>query len=147
MFLGEYMVNFSGQGRLIIPKKFREALGNTNSFTLTKGFDKCLAGFRNEDWEKESVKLMGDTALELHTADVKRYFFSSAVIAETDDQGRIIVPKNLLQYADLNGKEATLIGVGSYFEIWNNEKWTEYSKKIEKNIKNYAPTSTFTNGN
>lgn len=142
LFLGEFRVNFSGQGRFIIPKKVREALGKTKTFTLTKGFDRCLSGFRNEDWEKETVKLMGNTALEMQTAEMKRHFFSSAVILEIDDQGRVVVPKNLLDYANLKGKDVVMIGVGTYFEVWNTEQWIEYSKKIEKNIKTYAPPST-----
>lgn len=141
LFLGEYRVTFTGQGRIVIPKKIREALGKIETFTLTKGFDRCLSGFRNEDWEKETVKLMGNTAMELQTAEMKRHFFSSAIIVDIDEQGRIIVPKNLLEYADLVGKDVVLIGVGTYFEVWNTQMWTEYSKKIEKNIKNYAPPS------
>lgn len=142
LFLGEFRVNFSGQGRFIIPKKIREALGKTKTFTLTKGFDRCLSGFRNEDWEKETVKLMGNTALEMQTAEMKRHFFSSAVILEIDDQGRVVVPKNLLDYANLKEKDVVMIGVGAYFEVWNTKEWFEYSQKIEKNIKTYAPPST-----
>ncbi|OGK62322.1 division/cell wall cluster transcriptional repressor MraZ [Candidatus Roizmanbacteria bacterium RIFOXYB2_FULL_38_10] len=143
LFLGEYRVNFSGQGRIVIPKRIREVLGQTKTFTLTKGFDRCLSGFRNEDWEKETVKLMGNSALELQTAEMKRHFFSTASIVEIDEQGRIIVPKNLLEYADLTEKDAVLIGVGTYFEVWNTKKWQEYSKGVEKNIKQYASPSTF----
>lgn len=131
-------MNFSGKGRIVVPKRIREVLGKTKTFTLTKGFDRCLSGFRNEDWEKETVKLMGNTALELQTAEMKRHFFSTATIVEIDEQGRIIIPKNLIDYADLGGKDAILIGVGTYFEVWNTEKWIEYSKNIEKNIKSYT---------
>jgi MraZ protein len=139
LFLGEYRVNFSGQGRVVVPKKIREALGKTKTFTLTKGFDRCLSGFRNEDWEKETVKLMGNVAMEQQTAEAKRHFFSSAVVIEVDEQGRIVIPKNLLDYADLKGKDVVMIGVGTYFEAWNTDAWTQYSKEIEKKIKNYVP--------
>lgn len=138
LFLGEYRVNYTGNGRIVIPKKIREALGKTKSFTLTKGFDKCLSGFKNEDWEKGAADLMSPSVLEMHKVEMKRHLFSSASIVEIDEQGRIIVPKNLIDYADLNGKEAILVGVGTYFEIWEPEKWQEYSKNIEKNIKHYA---------
>jgi len=142
LFLGEYLVNFSGQGRVVVPKKIREAIGKAKTFTLTKGFDRCLSGFRNEDWEKETVKLMGNIAMEQQTAEAKRHFFSSAVVTEIDEQGRVVVPKNLLDYADLKGKDVVIIGVGTYFEVWNTKEWIEYREKIEKNIKNYAPPST-----
>lgn len=145
LFLGEYWVNFSGQGRIVVPKKIREALDKAKTFTLAKGFDRCLSGFKNADWEKETLKLMGNSALELQTAEMKRHFFSTATIVEIDEQGRIIIPKNLLEYVDLGRDEAVLIGVGTYFEIWNCERWKEYSKVIEKNIKKYAsPSSTNT---
>ena len=111
LFLGEYLVNFSGQGRVVVPKKIREAIGKAKTFTLTKGFDRCLSGFRNEDWEKETVKLMGNIAMEQQTAEAKRHFFSSAVVTEIDEQGRVVVPKNLLDYADLKGKDVVIIGV------------------------------------
>jgi len=135
LFLGEYRVNFSGKGRIVIPKKIRQALSKTKTFTLTKGFDRCLSGFRNEDWEKETLKLMEGSALEMQKAEIKRHLFSSAIIVEIDEQGRIVIPNNLLEYANLVGQNVVMIGVGTYFEIWNTKKWEEYSKEIEKNIK------------
>lgn len=138
LFLGEYRVNFTGKGRVVIPKKIRQALGKTKTFTLTKGFERCLAGFRNEEWEQETLKLMSGSALEMQRSEIKRHLFSSANVVEIDDQGRVVVPKNLLDYAHLTGKDVILIGVGTYFEVWNAVDWREYSKKIEKNIKNYA---------
>ncbi len=141
LFLGEYRVNFSGQGRVVIPKKIREALGKTKVFTLTKGFDRCLSGFRNDEWEKETLKLMSGSALEMQRSEMKRHLFSSANVVEIDDQGRVVIPKNLLNYAELNGDDVTLIGVGTYFELWNTEKWQEYSKAIEKNMRNITQGS------
>jgi len=138
LFLGEYLVSFSGQGRIVVPKKIREALGKTKTFTLTKGFDRCLSGFKNADWEKETLKLMGNSVLTMQKVDTKRHLFSSAISVEIDDQGRFVVPKNLLEYAELNGKEAVLIGVGTYFEVWQPEKWTKYIKTVEGNIKNLS---------
>jgi len=136
LFLGEYQVVFTGNGRIVIPKKIREALGDTRTFTLTKGFDQCLSGFRNEDWEKGTQELMGPSVLEMKKMEMKRHLFSSAVVLEIDDQGRIVIPKHLIEYADLNGKDVVIIGVGTYFEIWNTEKWKQYVKDNEKNIRN-----------
>lgn len=138
LFLGEYLVSFSGQGRIIIPKKIREALDKTKTFTLTKGFDRCLSGFRNVDWEKETLNLMGSSALTMQKVDTKRHLFSSAVNIEIDDQGRFVIPKNLLEYAELSSKEAILIGVGTYFEVWQPEKWKKYIKSVESNIKDLS---------
>lgn len=138
LFLGEYRVTFTGQGRIVIPKKIREALAEAKTFTLTKGFDRCLSGFRNEEWEKGAGELMSNSVLEMQKVEMKRHLFSSATTLEIDDQGRVVIPKNLLEYADLTGKEAVLIGVGTYFEIWSPAKWTPYIKEVEGNIKSYA---------
>jgi|SRR3989344_583030 len=136
LFLGEYRVTFTGQGRIVIPKKIREALGKAKIFTLTKGFDKCLSGFRNEEWEKGAQELMSPSLLEMQKVEMKRHLFSSATMVDIDEQGRIVMPKNLLEYAELNEKEVILVGVGTYFEIWNVEKWSKYMNNVEKNIKN-----------
>ena len=136
LFLGQYRVTFTGQGRIVIPKKIREALGKAKIFTLTKGFDKCLSGFRNEEWEKGAQELMSPSLLEMQKVEMKRHLFSSATMVDIDEQGRIVMPKNLLEYAELNEKEVILVGVGTYFEIWNVEKWSKYMNNVEKNIKN-----------
>ena len=113
-FVGEYRVTFSGQGRIIIPKKIREALGSGKTFTLTKGFDSCLSGFRNADWEKAANELISQSSLEMQKSETKRHLFSSAAIVEIDNQGRFVIPKNLLDYAGLSNK-AAIIGVGDHF--------------------------------
>ncbi|MFA5136401.1 MAG: cell division/cell wall cluster transcriptional repressor MraZ [Patescibacteria group bacterium] len=135
LFLGEYRVVFTGQGRIVIPKKIREALGQSKTFTLTKGFDRCLSGYRNTEWEKGALDLMGSSVLEAQKIDMKRHLFSSAATIEIDDQGRVVIPKNLLEYAVLQSSEVILIGVGSYFEIWSPDKWKNYSISTEKNLK------------
>jgi|YNPMSStandDraft_2_1061718.scaffolds.fasta_scaffold19423_2 MraZ protein len=142
LFFGEYEVNITVGGRVVIPKKIREALGKTKSFTLTKGFDPCLSGFRNEDWEKSAYELMGASLLEMKKIEIKRHLFSSAALLEMDDQGRVVIPRNLLMYANLvNKTETVFIGVGTYFEIWAKDNWETYKKEIEKNIKKYQSQS------
>ncbi|OGK24840.1 division/cell wall cluster transcriptional repressor MraZ [Candidatus Roizmanbacteria bacterium RIFCSPHIGHO2_12_FULL_37_9b] len=129
-FIGEYRVTFSGQGRIIIPKKIREALGTGKAFTLTKGFDSCLSGFRNTDWEKAAKELISQSSLEVQKSETKRHLFSSAAIVEIDNQGRFVIPRTLMEYAGLNNK-AAIIGVGDHFEVWDPKKWDEYIKKIK----------------
>lgn len=138
LFLGEYGVTFTGQGRIVIPKKIRDALADARVFTLTKGFDRCLSGFRNADWEKGAADLMSSSVLEMHKIEMKRHLFSSATVVDIDEQGRVVIPKNLMDYAELSGKDVILIGVGTYFEIWNPEKWKLYMKNTEANIKTLA---------
>jgi len=129
VFFGEYQINFSGSGRLLLPKKVRELLKG-NTFILTKGFGICLAGYDKDDWEKRAVDLLNPSLLQPTDMENRRSIFSSLVYLEIDDQGRFVVPKNLLEYGQLKEK-VVIIGVGDHFEIWDTEKWREYSKKIK----------------
>lgn len=134
VFFGEYKINFSGVGRLLLPKKVRELLKGSD-FILTKGFDDCLAGYDKDDWEKRATELLNPSLLQPGDLEQRRSIFSALAYLEIDDQGRFVVPKNLLNYAGLK-EEAVIIGVGDHFEIWNPEKW-----------KKYAHTGTFKRSN
>jgi len=125
VFFGEFLVNFTAPGRLVLPKKIRELLKG-NTFILTKGFDFCLAGFDKQDWENRAKDLLNVSLLSQDNLDKRRRLFSSVVYTQMDDQGRFIIPKNLLTYADLK-KEVIVIGVGDHFEIWDKEKWFNYA--------------------
>jgi len=129
VFFGEYQLTFSSPGRLVLPKKIRELLKG-NAFVLNKGFGECLSGFDKDEWELKTRELMHVSVLEQENIDKKRFLFSSVVYLDIDDQGRFIVPKNLLSYADLKEK-AVIIGVGDHFEIWNKDKWEEYVKNLK----------------
>lgn len=131
VFFGEYQISFTSPGRLVLPKKLRELLKG-NTFILTKGFDFCLSGYDKEDWEKRAESLFQSSLLDRENLAKQRFLFSAISYMEIDDQGRFIIPKNLLNHAGLNDK-AVIVGVGDHFEIWSPEKWKEY-----------AHTSTFT---
>ncbi len=131
VFFGEYHLSFSGPGRLLLPKKLRELLKG-DTFILTKGFDFCLAGFDRDDWETRAKDLLQVSLLEQENLKKRRLLISSVVYLDIDNQGRFVIPKNLLDYAQLKN-EAVIIGVGDHFEIWNPEKWS-----------NYAQSSSFT---
>lgn len=130
VFFGEYSVSFTGQGRLVLPKKIRELLKG-NTFVITKGFDTCLAGYDNQDWETRASSLMGVSLLDKDNIGKRRSLFASASYIEIDDQGRFVVPKSLLSLVTKKNK-AVIIGVGDHFEIWDEDKWNEYNKQIEQ---------------
>ncbi len=127
VFFGEYQVNLSGAGRFLLPKRIRELLKG-NTFILTKGFDGSLSGYDKEDWEKRATDLLNPPLLQPVDLKERREIFSALNYLEIDDQGRFVIPKNLLVYASLSD-EAVIIGVGDHFEIWSPEKWREYNKK------------------
>ncbi len=130
VFYGEYTVSFTGQGRIVLPKKIRELLKG-NSFVVTKGFDTCLAGYDRKDWEDRAKDLLSVSLLDKDNINKRRYLFSSASYVEIDDQGRFVVPKSLLKFLTESNK-VVIIGVGDHFELWDEEKWSAYNQNIEE---------------
>lgn len=128
VFLGEYEVSFSGGGRIVLPKKIRVLLKG-NIFILTKGSNDCLSGYDKKDWEKRTKELTNISLLTEDNIAKKRVVFSSTVYLEIDEQGRFVIPRNLMLHAYLNDK-AAIIGVGDHFEVWEPQKWDEYIKSV-----------------
>ena len=124
MFIGEYQHTIDNKGRIIMPSKFREALGST--FIMTKGLDNCLFVYPQEEWQILENKLR---ALPLTNRDARafvRFFFAGASECILDKQGRVLIPANLREHAKLE-KEAVIIGVASRIEIWSKEEWNSYN--------------------
>lgn len=120
MFMGEYNHTIDAKGRLIIPSKFREELGE--EFVVTKGLDGCLFVYDEMEWSAFEAKLK---TLPLTNKDARkftRFFLAGAGKVEVDKQGRILVPPILRDFAALT-KEVTLIGVGSRIEIWDKARY------------------------
>lgn len=124
MFIGEYQHTMDSKGRLIVPAKFREGLGEY--FVVTKGLDKCLCVYPQSEWRVFEDKLK---ELPLTNTDARRfvrYFFSGAMECVIDSQGRIMIPLHLREYAGLN-KDIVSIGVSNRVEIWNKASWCAYN--------------------
>lgn len=126
VFFGEYLVSFSAPSRLVLPKKIRELLKG-DTFILTKGFDFCLAGFDKNEWEIKAKDLLNVSLLSQDNLKKRRILFSSVAYLQIDEQGRFVIPKNLLNYARLKD-EAVIVGVGDHFEIWNPSQWQKYAQ-------------------
>lgn len=122
MFMGEYNHTIDAKGRLIIPSKFREALGDT--FVVTKGLDGCLFVYDNAEWNVFEEKLKSLPLTNKDARQFVRFFLAGAAEAEVDKQGRILIPNVLRDFAKLN-KDVVLIGVGSRIEIWSRERFDE----------------------
>jgi MraZ protein len=128
MFMGEYLHTIDSKGRVFIPAKFREALGVR--FIATKGLDHCLFVYPMSEWTALEQKLR---ALPFTQQDVRafvRFFFSGAAECEIDKQGRILLPANLREYAQL-AKDVVLVGVSTRVEIWSQTLWSDYSSQAE----------------
>jgi len=135
MFLGEHQHTVDAKGRLIIPSRFREGLGE--KFVLTKGLDTCLFAYPQEEWAILARKMR---SLPMTRSDARafvRFFFSGATECEIDKQGRILIPANLREYAGLK-KEVVVIGVSSRVEIWARDRWETYSTESVSSVEEIA---------
>lgn len=135
MFMGEYQHSVDTKGRLIIPSKFRESLGNT--FVITRGLDNCLFGYPMDEWRKLEEKLKELPMTKKDARAFARFFFSGATEVEIDKQGRINIPSNLAGYAKLE-KECVVIGVSTKIEIWAKELWENYFNEAEESFNDIA---------
>ena len=124
MFMSEYNHTVDATGRLIIPSKFREILGE--EFVISKGMDGCLFVYANEDWAAFEEKLTALPLINKEARQFARFFLSGAAQVEVDKQGRILLPQNLRDFAELT-KDVVLVGVGSRIEIWSKDKWDNVS--------------------
>lgn len=122
MFMGEYEHSVDSKGRLIIPARFREELGE--GFVMTKGLDGCLFVYSAEEWHKLETKIH---EIPMTTKDARkfmRFFFAGAATCEIDKQGRTLIPPSLRAYAGLS-KDVVLAGVSTRIEIWDKKLWDE----------------------
>ena len=124
MLIGEYEHSLDAKGRLIMPAKLREDIGE--KFIITKGLDGCLFGFSQNEWANFEEKLKTLPLTNKNARDFVRFFLSGATECEIDKQGRFLIASNLRQYAEME-KEVAIIGVGTRIEIWNKEKWKQYN--------------------
>ena len=131
MFIGEYHHNIDEKGRLIMPSKFRNDLGET--FVITRGIDSCLFVYPKDSWNNITSKLNELSFTKKDVRSFQRFFLSAATICEFDKQGRINVTSPLADYADLT-KECVIIGVNDRIEIWSKENFDKLKKVSEKII-------------
>ena len=122
MFMGEYNHTIDAKGRLIIPSKFRELLGE--EFVLTKGLDGCLSVYPMDEWNAFEEKLRALPLTNKNARTFTRFFVAGATNCELDKQGRILVPQTLREFAGLE-KDVVLTGNLNRIEVWSKEKWSE----------------------
>ena len=122
--MGEYSHSLDAKGRLIMPAKLRQDIGD--KFILTKGLDGCLFAFSQEEWLNFEEKLKSLPLSDKNARNFVRFFLSGATECEIDKQGRFLIPTNLRETASLQ-KEVVIIGVGTRIEIWDKEKWNSYN--------------------
>ncbi|MBE6011243.1 division/cell wall cluster transcriptional repressor MraZ [Anaeropeptidivorans aminofermentans] len=128
MFLGEYQHSLDGKGRLIVPSKFREGLGER--FIITKSLDKCLSIYTISEWTIFTDKLKSLPSSDAGVRRFQRFFIGGAVECEPDNQNRILIPSNLREYAQII-KEIVSVGLTTKIEIWSKESWEAYNSESD----------------
>lgn len=131
MFLGEFTHKLDSKNRIMIPSEFREDL--SNNFYITKGPEKSLVIYTEEEFIKQSERLDMLEVQNKKNRAIKRLFFSSTVKASLDKQGRVLLNKNLRDYSEIK-EEAMIIGNNSTIELWDRANWEDYIDEVEVNL-------------
>ena len=127
MFYGEYDHTLDRKGRLIIPAQFRQIAKEhyIEKFFVTRGLDKCLFMFAEEEWKVQEQKFKSLPFTKVEARKFNRLYFSGACEIVPDRQGRILIPQYLKDFAGIK-KDVVIVGVSSRVEIWSKDNWSEF---------------------
>lgn len=128
MLLGEYRHNLDNKGRIAVPAKFKERLAP--GAIITRGLDNCLFVFASKEWDALAQKLVALPLAQANSRAFVRLMLAGAVDVDLDNQGRILIPDYLRQYADLK-KSVVIAGLYNRVEVWDAGTWADYKKKTE----------------
>jgi MraZ protein len=135
MLLGEHDHSLDDKNRLTLPAKLREGLGD--GVVVTRGMDGCLYAYAAEDWQRLAERIQALDPLSRESRVMQRHFFSGAVRAELDKQGRMVLPAALLEAAGIH-REVTVAGVFDHLEIWDRAKWRVHRHEVEGSAEDVA---------
>ncbi|MFH1692632.1 MAG: division/cell wall cluster transcriptional repressor MraZ [Candidatus Omnitrophota bacterium] len=139
MFYGEYAHYIDNKGRLILPSKFRETAKShfVEKFFITRGLDKCLFMFTEEEWKAVEQKFKSMPFTNQDARKFNRIYFSGAVDLIPDKQGRVLVPGYLKEYAGIK-RDVVVIGVSNRIEIWGKDQWHNF---YQENLESFEGTA------
>lgn len=139
MFMGEYAHTIDKKGRMIIPAKFRDELGDT--IIITRGLDGCLSVYTKEQWVTIYEQLMKLPSTKKDARMFVRMMTSKAAECEIDNQGRILIPAPLIEVGGLE-KECMVIGAASHVEIWSKARWEPVDEEANATFEDIAESLT-----
>lgn len=139
MFYGEYEHTLDRKGRLIIPAKFREVFKENyiEKFYVTRGLDKCLFVFTEEEWKLQEQKFKSLSFTKAEARKFNRLYFSGACELTCDKQGRILLPQYLKGFAGIQ-REVIIVGVSNRMEIWSKETWKKFYEASRESFEETA---------
>ena len=135
VFIGEYHHTIDEKGRITIPSKFRDGLGD--SFIVTRGIENCLFVYSLNNWNEICDKLNLLPFTKKDARNFIRFFMSGAATVELDKQGRINILSPLISYAGRQ-KDCVIIGTGDRLEIWSLDAWNEFFNSTKDNMSDIA---------
>lgn len=128
MFLGEYQHSLDEKGRVVVPKKFREAL--EGGCYITKGQDRCVFVFTPDRWDAEMARVSSLPRTDRRSRNYARSFFAGASDQGLDGQGRLALSESVREYAALD-KDVVIVGVADRIEIWATEVWASIQEEAD----------------
>lgn len=139
MFYGEFEHSIDRKGRLILPAKFREVAKNqfVDKFFVTRGLDKCLFMFSEEEWRSQENKFKTMSFTKQQSRTFNRLLFSGACEVAFDKQGRILLPQYLKDFADIK-KDVMIVGVSNRIEIWAIDLWNDFYANSRQSFEEIA---------
>ncbi len=137
MLLGEYRHTLDSKSRMSLPAKMRKILGK--KIIITRGLDRCLSVYSFAEGKKYLESLEHFSDHQANNRAFNRFMLSGATETEVDSAGRILIPDFLKQEANLESK-IVIIGARNRLELWNEESWIAYLKKVESEIESLAET-------
>lgn len=135
MYMGEYHHTIDDKGRIIIPAKFRQNLGDR--FVITRGIENCLFAYSESEWNKIVEKLNKLPFTKKDARNFSRFFLSGATVVDFDKQGRINIISPLIDYANIQ-KECVVVGVGDRIEIWSQDNWDKFFSDNQDSMSDIA---------
>lgn len=123
-FLGEFEATMDAKGRFLLPAGFKKQLTGegSHSFVINRGFEKCLSLYPLAEWEPLFEKIKGLNEFDPKQREFRRAFLNGATVVELDSAGRILLPPNLKEYAELQ-KDIVITAAGNKMEIWDSNKY------------------------
>ena len=136
MLLGEYEHTIDDKNRLTLPAKFRQAFDE--GLVLTRGIERCLSAYPRSNWtETVESRLRELDPLSKEGRRMQRFFFSGAIEAELDRQGRVMIPAALIKHGGL-GRDVVVAGVRDHLEIWDSAAWRKELEEVEGSAEDVA---------
>lgn len=133
MFFGNYSHSLDNKGRMVVPSRFRQQIGENAKVYIIEGFEGCLSIYPEAHFLKLMEKLNSYEYTSMNDRQYIRNIYASIVELEVDSHNRISIPKATLEYYKIN-PDVKIVGVGDHFEIWNETEFEEARQKTSKNL-------------